>query len=310
MHAPSAAIDRQRQVSQPASLLVVNSVAAALLSGDPAEALEALRREGIDATVSDGALKLRTALDPELAAALTNLFALALRREEDLLPSGRHATIGELAGEIGHEINNPLFAILGLVELLAKDAEPGTKTHERLLLVEQTGGEIKELVRALLKFVREPTDEIRPIVLQDLVAQALDFVRRTSASKDVEIVERLDPTPVRVEGNPNQLKQVRVNLLTNARQVLPEGGTITVSLAADRSWATMRVSDTGPGIGSDVRKRIFEPFFTTKDERGTGLGLPVSRTIARLHGGSLDLDEAGEGATFVFRLPVAPMETE
>jgi two-component system, NtrC family, sensor kinase len=290
-------------MSQRASLSLVTGVATALQSGGIRAALDLLREEGIDATAPDGALELHTSVDPELEAALISLFALALD-ERTLLPAGRQAALGELTAEIAHEINNPLFAILGLVELVRNEAQPGTKPHDRLLLVEQTGLELKALVRALLTFAGESTDDTRPVSLHDVVTETIELVRHTSASKGVEIVERLGTTPIRVEGNRNQLKQLLLNVLTNARHVLPDGGTVTVTLSAESGWATVRVSDTGPGIAPGLNDRIFAPFFSTKGEHGTGLGLAVSRTIARLHGGSLTVDETRAGASFVVRLPI------
>ena len=294
-------------VTESATFELLNAVVAALRAGDRAAALERLRDEGIEARVSEGRLELQSSVDPELEMLLTGLFALALD-EHRLLPSGRQAALGELAAEIAHELNNPLFAILGLTELLLKDAQPATKPHERLLLVQETGLEIKELVRAVLTFTREPTEDVETLSLQAVVADVLDLARRTSASKGVEIVERIAATPIQVEGNRNQLKQVLLNLVTNARHALPDGGTITVTLSSDSARAAVRVSDTGLGVGQGDRERIFEPFFSTKGERGTGLGLTVSRTIARLHGGSLRLEDSGEneGAAFVLELPVAP----
>jgi signal transduction histidine kinase len=296
-------------VTGSATLELVNGVVAALRTGDRGAALERLREEGILAAASEDGLELQSVVDPELDTLLTGLFALALD-ERRLLPTGRQAAIGELAAEIAHEINNPLFAILGLNELLLKNAEPGTKAHERLLLVEETGLEIKELVRALLAFAREPTDDVHTVSLQAVLAEVLDLVRRTSASKGVEIVEQLAPIPIDVAGNRNGLKHILLNVLTNARHALPDGGTVTVTLTADSGRASVRVSDTGPGVASDIRERIFEPFFSTKGERGTGLGLTVSRTLAQLHGGSLRLEHPVEhgGAAFVLELPIATEE--
>jgi signal transduction histidine kinase len=222
--------------------------------------------------------------------------------DRDLLAAGKLAAIGELAGEIAHELNNPLFAILGLVELALVQVEPGTKTHERLELVRETGLEIKELVRTLHGFVREP-EELAVAPLQPIVTGALELTRRTSASKGIEIVEDLAAQPILVEAVANQLKQVVLNLLTNARQALPGEGTIAVTLLADDDWATVKVADTGPGVSPDLGERIFEPFFTTKG--GSGLGLAAGRTIARLHGGELRLEPSSEGAVFVLTLPRA-----
>jgi two-component system, NtrC family, sensor kinase len=225
--------------------------------------------------------------------------------ERALLASGKLAALGELAGDIAHEINNPLFGILGLVDLLLKDAEPGTKTHGRLELVRETGLELKEVVRQVVQFAREPFDERRLVSLHDVVAQALELVRHTSAAKGVEILEEFEEGPIRTEASPAQLKLVLISLLTNAKQAMPDGGTITVALASEEEWAVVRVSDTGPGVALHLAERMFEPFFTTKSERGgSGLGLSVSRTIARLHGGTLDLDSsADEGAAFMLKLP-------
>ena len=229
------------------------------------------------------------------------------RREFDrrLIQSGKLAAIGELASGVAHEINNPLFAILGLVEFLLRDAEEGTKAHERLLLIQQTGLEIKEIVKALLDFARERVDDHRPIFLRDVVRETVELLRRTSAVKDVEIVERYLGEPAQTAGSPNQIKQVVLNLLTNAQQAMPDGGTVTVTVEVHDDWVTASVSDTGSGIEPDVLQRIFEPFFTTKrDVGGTGLGLAVSHGIAEMHGGTLLAESRpGEGATFRLRLP-------
>jgi PAS domain S-box-containing protein len=229
------------------------------------------------------------------------------RREFDrrLIQSGKLAAIGELASGVAHEINNPLFAILGLVEFLLRDAEEGTKAHERLLLIQQTGLEIKEIVKALLDFARERVDDHRPIYLRDVVRETVELVRRTTAVKDVEIVEQYLGEPAETVGSPNQIKQVVLNLLTNAQQAMPDGGTVTVTVEVDDDWVTASVADDGPGIAPDVLQRIFEPFFTTKrDFGGTGLGLAVSHGIAEMHGGGLIAESPpGGGATFRLRLP-------
>jgi two-component system NtrC family sensor kinase len=225
--------------------------------------------------------------------------------ERQLLQSGKLAAIGELAAGVAHEINNPLFAILGLVEFLLKDAEEGTKSHERLQLVQQTGLEIKEIVKALLDFARERTDEHGPMVVRDVVADAVSLLRKTSSAKAVEIVERSCDASTEIVGSANQIKQVLLNLVSNAQQAMPDGGTITIDVAADDEAVTVTVSDTGPGIPEDVLPRIFDPFFTTKrDVGGTGLGLAVSHGIAEMHGGSLGAESMpGAGAAFALRLP-------
>jgi PAS domain S-box-containing protein len=228
------------------------------------------------------------------------------RFEQQVLQAGKLAAIGELAAGVAHEINNPLFGILGLVEFLLRDVEPGSRSEERLLLVQQTGLEIKEIVRSLLDFARENADEQRLVALRDVWAEATELVRRASSAKGVELVERYDRERTEVMGNPNQLKQIALNLLSNAQQAMPEGGTATIEVvSAGDGTVRARISDTGPGIPNDVLPRIFEPFFTSRrDSGGTGLGLAVCHGIAKAHGGELTVSNVpGAGACFELCLP-------
>jgi two-component system NtrC family sensor kinase len=229
------------------------------------------------------------------------------RLQQQLVQSGKLAAIGELAAGVAHEINNPLFAILGLTEFLLKEAAPGSKAHQRLELIQSTGLEIKEIVRALLDFARENADERQVVPLADVVRSTVDLVRRTNAHKGVELVDTYGDEEAPVAGSPNQLKQILLNLIANARQAMPNGGTVHVDVRRDRGAAVVSVADDGPGITPELAPRIFEPFFTTKRATGgTGLGLSVSLGIAEAHGGTLTAcSEAGRGATFTLRLPLA-----
>jgi signal transduction histidine kinase len=222
----------------------------------------------------------------------------------ELVQTGKLTALGELAGGVAHEINNPLFAILGLVEFLLKEVEEGSKAHQRLLLVQETGLEIKEIVRAVLGFAREAPGERSLVSLDDVVGEVLELVRRTNAAKGVEVVERPAGEAVPVRANPNELKQIVLHLVANARQAMPGGGTVTVAVSSGPTHASVTVADSGPGVAAEDEERIFEPFATTRPD-GTGLGLAVSRAIARAHGGDLVLDHGGPGARFVLRLPLA-----
>ena len=232
------------------------------------------------------------------------------RMQQQLVQSGKLAAIGELAAGVAHEINNPLFAILGLTEFLLKESEPGSKAHQRLELIQQTGLEIKEIVRALLDFARENAEERHEVALDDVVRSTVDLVRRTNAHKGVEIVDTYEDAGALVYASPNQLKQIFLNLIANARQAMPNGGTVAVDVRTEGGFAVATVSDDGPGIEADVLGRIFEPFFTTKrNTGGTGLGLSVSIGIAEAHGGSLTASsELGRGAQFSLRLPLCDEE--
>ncbi|HET7045601.1 MAG TPA: ATP-binding protein [Gaiellaceae bacterium] len=245
--------------------------------------------------------------DGRVAGYLGAITDLTERRrfQRQLVQSGKLAAIGELSAGVAHEINNPLFAILGLVGFLLEEAAPGTKTHERLELIQTTANEIKQITRALLDFARESPDERRVVALDEVVRETVGLIRRTSASKGVEIEDPSGDGVFLVDGSPNELKQIFLNLLANARQAMPGGGRISIGLAEEPGHVTATVADTGPGIEPDLLQRIFEPFFTTRhDSGGTGLGLSVSVGIAESHGGSLTAaSEPGAGACFTLRLP-------
>jgi two-component system NtrC family sensor kinase len=230
--------------------------------------------------------------------------------QQQLVQSGKLAALGELAAGVAHEINNPLFAILGLTEFLLKESEPGSKAHSRLELIQQTGLEIKEIVRALLDFARENAEERHVVEMEDVVQSTIDLVRRTNAHKGVEIVETYDESGATVTASPNQLKQIFLNLIANARQAMPNGGTVAIDVRAEEDVVVTTVRDDGPGIEPSVLERIFEPFFTTKRSvGGTGLGLSVSLGIVESHGGTLAVaSELGRGTEFALTLPRARQE--
>jgi PAS domain S-box-containing protein len=226
--------------------------------------------------------------------------------DQQLVQSGKLAAIGELAAGVAHEINNPLFAILGLTEFLLKESEDGSRAQKRLELIRETGLEIKEIVRALLDFARENAEERHVVKIEDVVRSTVDLVRRTNAHKGVELVDNYDATDALVVASTNQLKQVVLNLIANARQAMPLGGTVHVEVTRLGAHVLVSVADDGPGIEPALLSRIFEPFFTTKrDVGGTGLGLSVSLGIAESHGGTLvAASERGRGARFTVRLPL------
>jgi signal transduction histidine kinase len=226
------------------------------------------------------------------------------REAEALLEAGRLSSLGELVRGLAHEVNNPLFGMLGLVDLLLADLEPGSPEHDRLLLVRQSGLEIKQITRVLLTFARAEHDDIGTISLHRIAEEAVELVRCTNADKNFELREDYCRQPLDVHGSPARLGQVLLSLLVNAQQALPEGGTATVRLERQGDWAVASVADTGTGIDPTIRKHLFEPFTTTRT--GTGLGLAASLEIARAHGGDLSVvSSVGAGATFVLRLPLA-----
>jgi signal transduction histidine kinase len=228
-------------------------------------------------------------------------------RVEAIMEAGRLAALGELTAGAAHEINNPLFAILTLVDFLLREAEPGTKAHERLRLVEGSARDIEAVVGRVHRFARQRAGDESPFPLQEVAAGAVDLVRHASAARNVELVESYPAVPALVVGDPRRLAQIFVNLLLNALQALPEGGTVTTAVEREGDEIVALVADDGPGIPPGDVERLFELWTTTRAGSGSGLGLAVSRTVAELHGGTLTVHPAAaRGARLVLRLPAAP----
>ncbi|HEX9243156.1 MAG TPA: ATP-binding protein [Anaeromyxobacter sp.] len=223
-----------------------------------------------------------------------------------LFHAEKMSAIGQLAGGVAHEINNPLGGILAFAQLMGQDERTAEDT-ENLRLIQDAAMRAKRIVESLLRFSRRPRDEEKgPVELGPLLEEALFLVQPQLKEGKVEVVRAFAPATAR--GNANQLQQIALNLLVNAIQALAGRGRITVGCGpAGPGAVKLWVADTGPGVRPEHAKRIFEPFFTTKPEgQGTGLGLSICYQIAEEHGGVIRLEPAeARGACFVLELPVS-----
>jgi signal transduction histidine kinase len=208
--------------------------------------------------------------------------------EDQLLEAARLLAVGEMAGEVAHELNNPLFAILGLVELMLKSAEPGSKLEHRLALVQQTGIEMKQIVRGLADFARDDSQEIAVVRLGDIVDRAIVLTRLLSAAKDVEFVIRPAIEDLYVECGAVQLVSVVFDLITKARRALAAGGTVEIAVADDDGSASVHIAALGGRI---------EPV-----SLDSTVGLAVDLAVIQTYGGTLT---HGPGSEFLVRLPLA-----
>ena len=226
--------------------------------------------------------------------------------------------IGQLAGGVAHDFNNLLTAILGYAGWLDRDLV-GDSRQEQVVEIQKAAERAAELTRQLLAFSRRQMLQPSAINMSILVADLLPMLRRL-IGEQIQIVDRTSPVVSAVLGDRSQVEQVVLNLAVNARDAMPQGGTLTIAasnVALDAEYARMprevcmgryvvlTVSDTGEGIPPEIRERIFEPFFTTKEVgKGTGLGLATVHSIVKSHGGFVTIDsEVGTGTTFKVYLP-------
>ena len=211
--------------------------------------------------------------------------------DEQLLEAARLAAVGGIAGDVAHELSNPLFAILGLVELLLKDLDPASKTAQRLELVQRTGFEMKGIIRTLVDFTRDSTTQASVVQLADVARRGVDLAGRTCAARDVELVVQVTE-PVAVECSPSHLTALLVDLVGRVRRTLPLGGAVAVEVGRDGAWATVRISASAGTIDLDG----FED----------GPSFPFAESALKTLGGRL---VRGPGAEVTIQLPCSEEDT-
>jgi two-component system, cell cycle sensor histidine kinase and response regulator CckA len=260
--------------------------------------------------------------EPVSAMAIDTDVTERKRIEQQFLRSQRMESIGKLAGGIAHDLNNALLPITASIELLRTREDDALKL--RLIDVMDTSAKHgAEMVDQVLSFARGVDGKREPVSLGDII----DEVRRISVDtfpKDITIETEVPDDLWPVEGDPTQLQQVLVNLCVNARDAMPDGGTVTISASnTHRGTATslhdagspclvLRVADTGVGIPPADQEQIFDPFFSTKPNgEGTGLGLSTSAVIVDSHGGEIEVSsEPGVGTVFEVSLPATTPDSQ
>jgi two-component system, cell cycle sensor histidine kinase and response regulator CckA len=243
-----------------------------------------------------------------------------LALEKQLAQVQKFEAIGQLAGGIAHDFNNMIGAILGWAELGIEETEPESRLHRHFNKVRQQAERAAALTQQLLAFARRQILEPRNIDLNLSVTETLSLLEKVLGSNiDIKTNLHLDPPAVRAD--PTQFAQVLMNLCINARDAMPNGGSLYIesssvefddaycaahSIAHAGKFAVLTVTDTGTGIDQATLDRIFEPFFTTKETgKGTGLGLATIYGIVHQHGGFVDVEsEVGVGTTFRVHLPL------
>jgi signal transduction histidine kinase len=225
--------------------------------------------------------------------------------EEQLRHADRLATIGQLAAGVAHEINEPLGGILGCAQLARKAPDLGQDTSADLDDIIAASLQAREVVKKLTLFARQTPSKRTRVDLNQVVEDGIAFLDVRCAKEGVDLVRDLAPDLPQTFADPSQLQQVLVNLVVNALQAMPGGGTLTVATRAEDASVVLAVEDTGVGMSDDVKKQIYDPFFTTKDVgEGTGLGLSVVHGIVASHRGSIKCNsQIGSGTRFEIQLP-------
>lgn len=225
-----------------------------------------------------------------------------------LIQSERLISMGKLAAGVAHEINNPITGILSYAEDLLEDADPLDRCRKDYEVIVREALRCRQIVRNLLDFARQGTPALARVRPGELIQKALDVLIRLAAFRNIRFERQIEEDLPAIEADPVQIQQVLINLMVNAQQAMPKGGTIV--LGARRTAAGDRVEfsvkDEGAGIPPAIRSRIFEPFFSTKEGKTDGLGLAVCLGIVQQHSGSIDFEsELGKGTTFRIGIPVS-----
>ncbi|MFH1141665.1 MAG: ATP-binding protein [Chloroflexota bacterium] len=232
--------------------------------------------------------------------------------QAQLIQSAKMASVGTLAAGVAHEINNPLFAILGRTELLLRHPEShlvSERSREYLKSIHEMAQRASTIVRELLAFSGTNNNVREPVKMTEAVDVALDLMGKEICRNGIEIVKDYADVPT-VSGLSNKLQQVFVNLLLNARDAMPQGGKVHIRCWVEAGYVKVSVRDNGVGIPEELKPHLFEPFVTTKEVgKGTGLGLFVCHRIVTEHAGRILIaSEVGRGTEVVVELPIAKAE--
>lgn len=227
-------------------------------------------------------------------------------REREVVRAEQLAALGQLAAGIGHEIRNPLTSIKLLVQAAIEDPGRAALTPDDMRMIEQEVRRIESTLQTFLDFARPSRPERRAIDLQEVLGAVVGLLRGRAEKQNVAVRVEAPPGPIIIQAYPGQFRQVFMNLVLNALDAMPSGGSLLLRVRREHSGRVeVAVTDTGPGIAPTMLPRLFTPFASGK-ETGLGLGLVISRRIVEDHDGTIGAaNRAGGGATFFVRLPTA-----
>jgi signal transduction histidine kinase len=304
---PYAYTDNDVRLAERVSHQIAGAIANAQLFIELKRAEEALKKSERELRASNEELR---ATEEELRASNEELLRAneELREtQEQLIRFEKLAAIGKLAGGVGHELRNPLGAIKNAAYYIRGKVANSelAKTEPRIIeflgIMDDEISSSNKIINDLLNFSRVAKPTVSPAKIRNVMEDALS---RLAIPENIEVINKVDANLPEVEIDADQIRQVFINIATNAIQAMPEGGKLTTDARKGDKFVEVTICDTGDGIPDDVIEKIFDPLFTTR-AKGIGLGLAVCKSIIERHGGAIEVEsKVGEGTTFTIKLPL------
>jgi PAS domain S-box-containing protein len=230
------------------------------------------------------------------------------RTQEQLLQSEKLAAMGRLTSQLAHELNNPLYGIMNTLELMKTEIPPANKRRKLLDMALSESMRLTDMLRKMLSFSKPDQEERCTVDINTILDEILLLHEKQFREVDIKIFAEFTENLLPVMASKNQLRQVFLNMISNAKDAMPSGGSLTVRTHGNGSSLRVQISDTGTGIKAEHLDKIFDTFFTTKTEsaKGVGLGLSVCYGFIKDHGGDIQVEsQPGSGTTFTIILPTA-----
>ena len=235
---------------------------------------------------------------------LTEVYGELQRNFEQMKRAERLFAVGQMAAGLAHELRNPLASVAGAAGILQRNARLEPKYQECLEIINKESQRLNRLLTEFLDFARPRAPKYQTVEVDSLIKSVIQLAAHGIGQNTITLRKNVEPDLPPVEGDPELLKQMLLNLIINAIQAMPDGGEVVVSASLQDARLLVRVQDRGSGISAENRDKIFDPFFTTKDG-GTGLGLPVTHQIVQQHGGILTAEaNPDRGMTFSALIPL------
>jgi two-component system, NtrC family, sensor histidine kinase HydH len=240
----------------------------------------------------------------EVASKLSDVYETLQTNFEGMKRAERLSAIGHLSAGLAHEIRNPLASISGAASILRRNLPADEKLERCVHIIDAECQRLNRLLTNFLNFARPRLPSFQQTNLRALLKDVIQVAEHALSKRQIRLMDQVDNDLPDVECDPDQVRQVLLNLLINAIEASPDGAAITLSAQAEEGRVVIRVVDEGSGVAPEHIEKLFDPFFTTK-ESGTGLGLPVAHQIVGQMGGNLSARRNGDrGMTFSVALPL------